>query len=73
MEYKLGSWLWRSGFRLRLGLGLTGFRELWPGFRSVEVDEGLPAESYLPLNLAGNGTRSRKVTPTARACGVTKE
>ena len=62
---------WRSGFRLRLGLGLTGFREPSPVFRSVEFDDGLPAESYMPLNLAGSGTRSRKVAPSARFCGGT--
>ena len=47
------------------GLVLPGFvnRRRSLGFSRVEVDDGLLAGSYLPLNLAGSGTRSRKVAP----------
>ena len=61
------------GFGSDLGLVFPGFvnRRRSPGFSRVGVDEGLLAGSYLPLNLAGSGTRSRKVAPTARFCGGT--
>ena len=60
------------GFGSDLGLVLPGFvnRRRSPGFSSTGVDGGLLAGSYLPLNLAGSGTRSRKVAPTARVCGA---
>ena len=47
------------------GLVLPGFvnRRRSLGFSRVGVDDGLLAGSYLPLNLAGSGTRSRKVAP----------
>ena len=59
------------GFGSDLGLVFPGFvnRRRSPGFSRVGVGEGLLARSYLPLNLAGSGTRSRKVAPTARFCG----
>ena len=55
------------GFGSDLGLVFPGFvnRRRSPGFSRVGVDEGMSAGSYLPLNLAGSGTRSRKVKPTA--------
>ena len=53
------------GFGSDLGLVLPGFvnRRRSPGFSSTGVDWGLLAGSCLPLNLAGSGTRSRKVAP----------
>ena len=59
------------GFGSDLALVFPGFpnRRRSPGFSSVGVDGGLFAGSYSPLNLAGSGTRSRKVAPTARFCG----
>ena len=59
------------GFGSDLGLVFPGFvnRRRSPGFSRVGVDEGLLARSYLLLNLAGSGTRSRKVAPTARVWG----
>ena len=66
-----GTFFGGLGFGSDLGLVLPGFvkRCRSPGFSRVGVDGGLLAGSYWPLNLAGSGTRSRKVAPTARVCG----